>query len=153
MVEDQLETSEWKLEKESKNIGQYLCFKATKTKIISEKKFDSNSNRFEDSEIERITTVWFTPSIPLPHGPDEYYGLPGLVLEVNDGEVTILCSKITLNPKEGVVIEKPNNGKIVDQKTYNDIQKKKSEEMMERFQSSGRKNENNKQLFRIKTGG
>ena len=33
-----------------------------------------------------------------------YQGLPGLVLEVNDGDLTILCSKITINPKKQIEI-------------------------------------------------
>lgn len=31
---------------------------------------------------ERIIIAWFIPSIPIPAGPDIYFGLPGLVGEV-----------------------------------------------------------------------
>jgi GLPGLI family protein len=34
-------------------------------------------------------------------------GLPGLILEINDGKTVILCSKIVLKPKEKTVIKAP----------------------------------------------
>ena len=55
--------------------------------------------------METITiTVWYTPQIPVNTGPGNYQGLPGLILEVNDGTETVICSKIVLNPKDEVNI-------------------------------------------------
>jgi hypothetical protein len=62
--------------------------------------------------------AWFTPQIPVSHGPSEYWGLPGLILEVSAGDTTMLCSKIVLNPKETVVIEAPSNGKEINKEDY-----------------------------------
>jgi GLPGLI family protein len=64
-------------------------------------------------------------------GPEGYWGLPGLILEVNDGKTTILCSKIVLNPKDKAEIKAPSNGKEVSQKEYDEIVVKKMEEMQE----------------------
>lgn len=50
-------------------------------------------------------TAWYTPEIPVNQGPENYWGLPGLILEINDGTTTILCSKIVLNAKEKVEIK------------------------------------------------
>ena len=58
-------------------------------------------------------------------------GLPGLILEVNDGKTIVLCSKIVLNSKDKVEIKAPTNGKEVKQKEYDDIVLKKMEEMRE----------------------
>ena len=44
--------------------------------------------------------AWYTPQIPVGHGPAEYWGLPGLILEVSAGNTTMLCSKIVMNPAE-----------------------------------------------------
>ena len=80
---------------------------------------------------EITITAWYTPEIPVSQGPEGYWGLPGLILEVNDGKITILCSKIVLNPKEKAEIQAPSNGKEVSQKEYDEIVTKKMEEMSE----------------------
>lgn len=56
----------WKIEKETKNIGQLTCQKATAT--------------FRG----RDYTAWFAPDIPLPYGPWKLQGLPGIILEAYD---------------------------------------------------------------------
>ena len=138
LIVDKIVDSAWTLEKENKNIGEYLCFKAIKKRTLNERVFNEETEAYEDSEKEITTVVWYTPSIPVQHGPAEYQGLPGLVLEVNDGELTILCSKIILNPKDGVNVKVPSKGKEVDQASFNEIQEKKMKEMQEQFETSGK---------------
>ncbi|MCO4821511.1 MAG: GLPGLI family protein, partial [Flavobacteriaceae bacterium] len=62
--------------------------------------------------------AWYTLQIPLSHGPGEYWGLPGLILEVSAGNTTMLCSKVVMNPKETVVIEAPDKGKEITKSDY-----------------------------------
>ena len=57
-------------------------------------------------------------------------------LEVNDGQTTILCSKIVLNSKEKVDIKPVTKGKEVTQKEYNEIVMKKMKEMQEMFRNN-----------------
>jgi GLPGLI family protein len=59
-------------------------------------------------------TAWYTPEIP--ESRSKLLGLPGLILEINDGKTVILCSKIVLNPKEKTVIKAPVKGKVISQK-------------------------------------
>ena len=87
---------------------------------------------------EITITAWYTPEIPVSQGPEAYWGLPGLILEVNDGKTTILCSKVVMNVKEKAEIKQPNNGKVVSQKEYDEIVTKKMKEMMEMNQGQGR---------------
>lgn len=86
---------------------------------------------------ELTVTAWFTPMIPVKNGPAEYGGLPGLILELNIDRVTMLCSKIVLNPKDGIVIKEPTKGKEVSREEFNKIVKDKTEEMRENFRGSG----------------
>jgi GLPGLI family protein len=86
---------------------------------------------------EITITAWYTPEIPVNQGPEGYWGLPGLILEVNDGKTTILCSKVVLNPKDKAEIKAPNNGKEVSQKEYDEIVTKKMEEMSEMGRGQG----------------
>lgn len=158
LVKDDLKTLDWKMDSETKQIGNYTCFKATTVTSVDEMDFmrmrrrgRGNDEKKEGEEVKDSTasdnimdelevpkeitvTAWYAPQIPVNQGPSEYWGLPGLILEVNAGRTTILCSKIILNPEEKESIETPSKGKVVTRKEYNDIMKKKIEEMREMFQ-------------------
>jgi len=149
LIKDKLAQSDWKLESETKNIGDYTCFKATTTReqekrrpgtIRISKGKDSDSDEEEQApELETVTiTAWYTPQIPVSTGPGNYHGLPGLILEVNDGTETVICSKIVLNPKEEIAISEPQKGKEVTQTEFDDIIEKKMKEMNERYNSERR---------------
>jgi len=153
LVVDSLPKLNWKLEQETKQIGGYNCFKATVVKEASKTDFRNfrpknndakkdeikktsgeTKTNFEDNfEIpkEIIVTAWYTPEIPVNQGPENYWGLPGLILEVNDGKTTILCSKIVLNAKDKVEIKPSKKGKVVSQKEYDETVIKKMEEFRE----------------------
>ncbi|WP_298394391.1 GLPGLI family protein [Flavobacterium sp.] len=123
-----------KKEEEAKKEGD----KTAETK--SEDKKEKKTSFFDEIEMPKDITItaWYTMDIPVNQGPEGYWGLPGLILEVNDGKTTILCSKIVINPKEKTEIKAPSNGKVVTQKEYDDIVTKKMEEMMEMNQGQGR---------------
>lgn len=163
LIKDSLPKYDWKLEGESKQIGNYTCFKATAVVKVSESDFRNfrprnnnakeaekksetvkdttkakKTNFTDDWEMpkENTITAWYCPEIPVNQGPENYWGLPGLILEVNDGKTVILCSKLVLNSKEKVEIKPVSKGKVVTQKEYDEIVKKKMEEMRE--MNSGR---------------
>ncbi|PHX62192.1 MAG: GLPGLI family protein [Flavobacteriales bacterium] len=102
-------------------------------KDTSEKKEEKKTNFFEDIDMPKEVTVtaWYCPEIPVNQGPDEYWGLPGLIMEVNDGKTIIMCSKLVLNVKEKIEIKAPTGGDKVSQKEYDDIMIKKMKEMSE----------------------
>ncbi|MEZ4853596.1 GLPGLI family protein [Flavobacterium sp.] len=157
LIIDSLPVYKWEMSSETKKIGNYTCFKATATIAIdssdfrnfrfrrnreNETKKDStktNTNLMDQLEMpkEKVITAWYSPEIPINQGPDDYWGLPGLILEVSDDKTTILCSKIVLNTKDKVEIKAPTKGKEVTQKEYNEILKKKMDEMREMWQSRG----------------
>lgn len=152
LIQDTLKKPEWTFEKETKNIGNYTCFKATRSEEVTEKTFTNESDSLVEVTKLRTTTAWYTLDIPVQHGPGDYWGLPGLVLQLEEGDLTILCSKIVLHPEKGVTIEAPKKGKRVTQAEFDEIQEKKNEEMMERFKSDGRK-KGDGSSFKIKIGG
>lgn len=141
LIKDNLETYDWKLEDGTKNIGKFTCYKATYTEEIeiTEASFGSDEEDSEETRTEtRTVTAWYTPQIPLNNGPEQYQGLPGLILEVNDGQQQIVCSKIVLNTNEEVNIKKPSKGKEVNQEEFDDIMTKKMKEFREQYRPSGR---------------
>jgi|TARA_B110000003_G_scaffold102395_1_gene104623 GLPGLI family protein len=134
LINDVLQPIEWKLESETKNIGNYTCFKATAsipTKELTWYSFSwDNLRETNNSEIDSTQTkdikmtlveAWYTPQIPVRHGPLEYWGLPGLILEVSADNTTMLCSKLVLNPGEIIEIEAPSKGKQVTKLEYRTI--------------------------------
>lgn len=153
LIKDNLNKLNWKLSNESKKIGNYTCFKATAVKPVDQLDVRSmrrrNNNDEEKAEAvkdsaktnslfgevetpkEVTVTAWYTPEIPISQGPGEYWGLPGLILEVSADRTTILCSRIVMNPSDKEAIKAPSKGKEVTQKEYNEIVVKKMEEMRE----------------------
>ncbi|QNK76379.1 GLPGLI family protein [Winogradskyella sp. PAMC22761] len=152
LIKDELKDLKWTMGTETKQIGQYTCFKATATVVPSgldissfrgprgrnDDKSKDSTNSKEPVEPKTIEVVaWYTPQIPVNQGPDDYWGLPGLILEVNADRTTILCTKIVLNPTEKETIEKPKKGEEVTQTEYTEITTKKLEEMRENFGGRG----------------
>ncbi|SEA50128.1 GLPGLI family protein [Bizionia paragorgiae] len=160
LINDELEKLEWKMTGETKQIGQYMCMKAVATKKVDDMDFsnmrrrdrnkdddkkgkdssavakaDEPKDMMDEIEIpEEIEVVaWYTMQIPVNQGPGEFWGLPGLILEVSSGRTTVLCSKIVLNPDEKTEIKKPSKGKVVTKQEYADIVKQKVEEMREMY--------------------
>ena len=165
LVKDSLASLNWKMEAETRVIGGYTCYKATMVKpgsstyllgiprriqskqdvqenkkIENDKSTDEKKTNFMDGvEIPKEITItaWYTPEIPVNQGPEKYWGLPGLILEVNDGKTIILCSKVVLNPKEKAEIKAATKGKVVSQKEYDETVMKKMEEFREMNQGRG----------------
>ena len=139
LVKDTLAKLDWKLEKESKMIGQYAAFKATAVRKIEQNPWEAMrrsrnaDTTATDAPKEMVITAWYTPQIPVSQGPDEHWGLPGLILEVSAGPTVILCNKIVINPKEGLDIEMPEKGDEVSREEYEQIVAEKTKEMSERF--------------------
>jgi len=148
LIKDSLENRKWELANETKNIGKYTCFNATFTEEVSSQTLNEK-NELTSETSERITTVWYTPQIPVNNGPGEFHGLPGLILEVNDGDLTLVCSKIVINPEDEINIVEPTKGKIITQIKFDDIMDKKTEEMMENFQSPNDHGDGERRMIRI----
>lgn len=149
-VMEEMELPQWEMSAETKQIGQYLCYKATMVKVDNSIDWGSifsrraRNNQKKDSskvkndkeavKLQKIT-AWYTPQIPVSAGPERYWGLPGLILEINAGRTTMLCTEIVINPEDVVEIKKPSKGKEVSRDEYNVMMKQKSEELRERFQN------------------
>ena len=158
LVKDSLPNLKWKMEGETRMIGGYNCFKATAVRPASKTDFRNLRPRREDAAAtkpadtdkktslldaldmpkETVITAWYTPEIPVNQVPENYWGLPGLILEVNDGKTVILCSKVVLNPKVKTEIKAPTKGKVTTQKEFDETVVKKMEEFRDMNQGRGR---------------
>ena len=111
LVESPLDNKGWKLDPTRKRIGKFVCMKAT-------------------MNLEGDTvTAWFAPEIPVPAGPAEYYGLPGVVLAVERlGETVLLATTIDLFPPPAELLAKPKSGKKTSPEAFDRIVEEKVEE-------------------------
>jgi len=136
LVTEPLQEIDWKLESETKNIGDFTCFKATATFPVSDIDIEQrNNNSILSANTERTPRkimVWYTPEIPVNHGPGDLWGLPGLILEVNDGKIITLCSKVVLNTKDKMKIEVPLKGTVISQNAYDKLEREKMLEIKSR---------------------
>ena len=135
LVKDNLTPEEWELSGETKKVGNYTAQKASFTKIVDSKRFSTGMTEMENVKDTLQVTVWFTPEIPVSHGPENYFGLPGLILEVQNQGRTLICEKIELNPSaDPVVIERPSKGKEITLAEFKKIQEEGMKQMMNRYQ-------------------
>lgn len=96
-VEEELTPLNWEITDEHKEIGNVKC---TVAKAILPK----NSWRKEDQEVKAC----YDESLPIPDGPDEYYGLPGLIVEIESPTHKIILTELKI-VKENSALEAPKN--------------------------------------------
>ena len=141
LIKDSLPNSKWVLSGEKKQIGNYLVYKATMNIDVPQEVFQFGRQSTRDSNPKMRTdniTAWFTPQIPVPTGPYKHGGLPGLILEINTNNTTLLCTKLVMNPKEKMKIKVPSKGTVVTADEYSKIRTEKITEMREIYRRNRR---------------
>lgn len=151
LVKDKLQPIKWVMGSETKKIGKYICYKATASipsyelawYAFSWNRLGNNSSSSKDSDKKTVkmtqVEAWYSPQIPVSHGPTEYWGLPGLILEVSAGDTTLLCYKLVINPKEKILIKAPKKGKVVTKNEYQSIVVKKMKEFRDNRRGRARR--------------
>lgn len=111
LIDEEAARQQWKLSGEQKTILGYPCQKAV----------------LQDTS--RSVQAWFSPQIPVSIGPGEFADLPGMILELSNGDRSVVATKIELKavPKDG--IEKPTKGKAVTKAEFKKIVDEKMKEM------------------------
>ena len=77
----------------------------------------------KEEEIEVI--AWYAPDLPIPIGPKGYNGLPGLILQLDEGQnrLTYKAKKIELN-KKIQPIKIPEKINIITERKFDSIANK-----------------------------
>jgi GLPGLI family protein len=107
ILDDSLRTPTWKILNEIKEVAGHVCMKATTEDPIKKHKI----------------TVWFAQDIAVSAGPERWFGLPGLILEldINDGDVTVTAQSVAFqDAQKGLTLPKLKGKRITD-KTYNEL--------------------------------
>lgn len=107
IIEDSIPKIQWKVTNAMKEIAGHICMSAI----------------YNDTIMGREVTAWFALDMPLPYGPESYYGLPGMVLgiELYNGGQTYTAKKITMSNSQ-LKIDKPKYKKKSTIYSYADYQ-------------------------------
>ncbi len=106
-----LNKPKWVLTKEAKKIGKYICYKATTTYTTVNSKGSFN----------KLVTAWYTPEIKGNFGPHGYFGLPGMILELQDDKLLFSATEINLSSNKKKTIQKLTKGKKISKKEYDNL--------------------------------
>ena len=109
IIEDKVDF-QWKLTNKEKIINNLKVIKAyglTRDKIKIE--------------------AWFTPEIPVSTGPENFMGLPGLILELQIDYAKYICKKIDFTNQYNSKILKPTEAEVISYEDYDNLRKKMDE--------------------------
>jgi GLPGLI family protein len=109
-VDDSLHTPKWKVMNQIKDVAGYICMKAVT----------------EDTVKKQKITAWFAGDIPISAGPERYFGLPGVILEldINEGDVVITATKIEFKKLDKELIIPKTKGKKIKDADYDALLRK-----------------------------
>lgn len=137
IVEDSIRIMNWKMTGETRTILGYPAMKATTSRIAK-----SFKTTMVDGKIERAESVdtlpivaWFTTAIPVAAGPNPYEGqLPGLILELDNGNGRIVYKATSVSDKVKQDTIKPPKGKKKHTTAEYEAERKK---VMDEMQKNG----------------
>lgn len=138
LIGDSIKKYNWTLVDETKTIGGYVCKKAVTTiktvrqsvRMIDGGKTPDQSNlpvpKLEEAEV----TGWYSVDLLSQAGPDNYSGLPGVILEVDVDKGGTVFSAVEFRPLNDVSqLKAPKKGRKLTQDEYNKQVKKVMENL------------------------
>jgi len=115
LIRDALPARKWKIVPGGKVLLGYPCQKAVLVDTAQQ------------------VVAWFTPQIPVSDGPERFWGLPGLILEleINGENRRIVATEVDLTPPPAEAIAPPEKGKKVSLAEFERIREEKRREVEE----------------------
>jgi GLPGLI family protein len=102
IIEDTLRKLSWKLNDDTMVIKSYHCKKA----VTKNKQGDN-------------ITAWYTEEIPIPSGPEQFGGLPGLILQIDIGDGLIVFTATDIQAGAGnQLVKAPTGGKKISRQDF-----------------------------------
>ncbi|GAA0751530.1 GLPGLI family protein [Psychroflexus lacisalsi] len=102
---------DWIISKETKVINGYSSRKAEATQMFYSVDRESGKLKTKEQHI----TAWFTTEIPFSFGPENYGGLPGLVLELSTQGKNYTVESIKLKENKNKTIDFPDLDKAISE--------------------------------------
>lgn len=114
IIEEPLSERKWTLTNESATVAGYECKKA----------IDEKGN-----------IVWYAMDIPVNDGPENYWGLPGLILKLETPFMSVTAEEVNADFDTQNIIKKPTEGKKVTREEFDTLFAKKIDEMRSNYES------------------
>ncbi|WP_282079312.1 GLPGLI family protein [Aquimarina algiphila] len=107
LVKSELPKYDWKITDQKATISGYPCVLA---KTVNDKNYE--------------VLAWFTDKIGINDGPNTYWGLPGLILQlqIND-RVLVIATSVKKLKKDVKIVEPATKGKIMTSKEFKEFKK------------------------------
>jgi len=102
LIVEEVNSFDWKLKNETKEILGFTCYLATYEKT-----------GFSPIKI----AAWYAPELPFPFGPKGYHGLPGLILEIVQNDV-LTNTADAIDFSEDIMVIKPSIGRITTRSEF-----------------------------------
>ena len=140
LIVDSLKQYKWKLSEETKTIAKQLCKKATTMITAPQMRMrvsmggpgnnaDTTANTPRAPK-ETELVVWYAENIPVSFGPDNYSGLPGVIMEIdqdNGATVTTAVEVSAKYPKKELVA--PSKGDKMNRAQFQESMQKLMQDM------------------------
>ena len=110
----------WVITSENKKIGKYICYKATSRDTVVNPK----------GVFKYDVVAWFCPELPNSFGPSKYFGLPGLILELDNGRIKLLASNIVFTEPIKTKIKFQKNGISMTSDEFNEFVNKTGKDLL-----------------------
>jgi GLPGLI family protein len=139
LIVDSLKQYKWKLSEETKTIAKQLCKKATTMVTAPQMRMrisrggENNTDTAANAPIKPRETelvVWYAENIPVSVGPDNYSGLPGVIMEMNldnGATVTTAVEVSAKYPKKELV--QPSKGEKMTRAQFQEQMQKLMQDM------------------------
>ena len=108
IISDSLKSIKWKILNDVKEVGGYICMKAMAYDTLKDQKIEA----------------WFATDFAVSTGPDRFFGLPGIIMEVtlDDGAYMITTKTVDLTGQtEYPKLPKKIKGKKINSEGYNKL--------------------------------
>jgi GLPGLI family protein len=132
LIEDTLRTLKWKLEQDTMTINGKLCYKATTTvqsnmgggrRMMmssngSEVKRDTVRSQTPPTPQQNPVVAWYCPEVETQAGPENFFGLPGLIMKVDVDNGFMVMTALSIEPMNKQVVKAPTSGKKITREEY-----------------------------------
>jgi GLPGLI family protein len=145
LIIDSLKQYKWKLSEETKTIAKQLCKKATTMVAATQVRMRVSIGRGGENNTDTTANtprapketelvVWYAENIPVSFGPENYSGLPGVIMEIDQDNGANVMTAVEVSakyPKKDLIA--PSKGEKMNRVQFQENMQK----LMQNMQRGG----------------